>query len=124
VSLEDPPGVGDVKRELAREIARVHVESYGERALNLRVAVEDDVVAVMMDIEFNQAERTLLHAGRPDAIQVSREAYQEAIADVYIAIVERATSRRVVGFASRTVVDDPVPWSVEIFRLDPPLPVG
>jgi len=108
-----------MKREIAEEIARVHVESYGEPALNLTVAVDDELVAVMMEIEFSAAERTLIGAGREDAVRAAREAYQEAIGEVFVAIVERATGRRVTGFASRCVVGDEVPWAVEIFRLGP-----
>jgi uncharacterized protein YbcI len=108
-----------MKREIAKEIARVHVESYGEAALNLAVALDDDMVAVMMDVEFSAAERTLIGAGRDDAVRSAREAYQEAIGEVFVAIVERATGRRVSGFASRCVVTDAVPWAVEVFRLRP-----
>jgi uncharacterized protein YbcI len=115
----DLPGVDAVKREIAFEIARVHVESYGERALNLSVALDQDVVAVMLDVEYSPAEQTLIGADRADAVRDAREAYQEAIEEVFVAIVERATGRRVTGFASRMVVAEPTPWSVEIFRLQP-----
>jgi uncharacterized protein YbcI len=114
-----PPAPETVKREIALEIARVHVESYGEAALNLRVAVDEELIAVMMDIEFSPAERTLLAAGRADAVRSAREAYQDAIGEVFVAIVERASGRQVSGFASRAVVTDATPWAAEIFRLRP-----
>ncbi len=113
------PGVEDAKEEIARELARVHDESYGPPALNLSVSLDDDVVAVLMDIELSPAERTLLDAGRPDAVRATREAYQEAIGEVFVAIVERATGRRVEGFASRTVLTESTPWAIEVFRLRP-----
>ena len=121
MSPEEPPPAGSeaVKRQIAIEIARVHAESYGERAANLKVAFDDELVAVMMDIEFSPAELTLIGAGREDAVVSTRESYQDAIGDVFVAIVERATGRRVEGFASRAVIVEPTPWSVEVFRLQP-----
>ena len=119
MAAADPPGADTIKREIALEIARVHVESYGERVLNLSVAIDHEMIAVMMDVEYSAAERTLLGADRADAVRAAREAYQEAIASVFVAIVERATGRRVIGFASRMVIAEPTPWSVEIFRLQP-----
>lgn len=123
MSPEAPPpaGLAAIKRQIALEIARVHVESYGERTLNLRVAFNRDLVAVMTDIEFSASERTLIGAGRGDAVVSARESYQDAIGEVFIAIVERATGRRVEGFASRAVVAEPTSWSVEIFRLQGPI---
>lgn len=119
MSSSDPAVPETVKREIAEEIARVHGESYGEQVRNVEVAFDERLVAVMMDVEFSAAERTLLDAGRADAVRAAREAYQDAIASVFMAIVERATGRRVTGFASRTVVIQPHPWSVEVFRLQP-----
>jgi uncharacterized protein YbcI len=113
----DAPETDAVKRQIATEIARVHLESYGEHARNLSVALDGDMVAVMMDVEYSPAEETLLGAGRAEAVRTAREAYQEAIESVFVAIVERASGRRVTGFASRMVVAEPTPWSVEIFRL-------
>ena len=113
------PDAEDVKKEIAEEISRVHLDSYGERTTNLRVALDDGMVTVMMDVELSPAERTLFGAGKADAVRSAREAYQEAIEEVFVAIVERATGRRVEGFASRTVIGDPRSWCAEIFRLQP-----
>jgi len=117
--VDVPPPDEAVERQIAEEIARVHHESYGERVTNVRVALPEDMVYVAMDVVLSLAERTLLEAGRVDPVKTSREIYQEAIGEVFIAIVERATGRRVIGFASRTVLTVPDPWSVEIFRLAP-----
>lgn len=116
---EQPPPAETTKEEIAREIARVHLESYGERARDVMVALHEDFVAVMMNVDLSQGERTLVDAGRADAVRRSREVYQETIAATFVAIVERATGRRVVGFASRAVIDDPAPWAAEIFRFEP-----
>jgi len=103
--------------EIAREIERVHEESYGAGLSNIKVEVAGDVVVIIMDVEFNRAEETLVGAGFGDAVRESREAYQEAIEPTFKAIVERATGRRVESFASRMIMDPP--WSAEVFRLTP-----
>ena len=46
-----------------------------------------------------------------------RSAYQEAIAPTFVAAVEHATGRRVVGFLSSTHLDPT--FTVEFFRLAP-----
>jgi hypothetical protein len=47
-----------------------------------------------------------------------REQFQQAIGSTFSAAVERATGRRVIGFASHAQLDEPR-FSVEIFRLEP-----
>jgi uncharacterized protein YbcI len=111
--------VESAKSEIAREIARVHQESYGEAAHNLEVSIEPGFVAVVMEIDLSPAERTLIGAGNAESVKISREAFQLAIAPTFRAIVERATGRTVASFASRTVLDTGTPWSAEIFRLGP-----
>lgn len=114
---ESAPSPEAVKSEIAREIVRVHEDSYGESATNVEVALHEGFVAVVMDVVLNRAEQTLVGAGNEDSVQTTREAFQGAIAPTFTAIVERASGRRVTGFASRTIVAPQKSWSVEIFRL-------
>lgn len=103
--------------EIGREIERVHDEAYGGGLSNLEVLIRDDVVVVVMDVELNRAEQTLVDAGKHEAVRTTREAFQEAIAPTFKAIVERATGRTVKSFASRMIMEPP--WSAEVFRLEP-----
>jgi uncharacterized protein YbcI len=111
------PDVAAVRDEIAREIVRVHEESYGAGAREIQVHVVDDVVLVILDIVLSRSEQTLMDAGKLDAVQTTRESFQEAIATTFVAIVERATGRRVNSFVSRMNID-PL-YSVELFRLQP-----
>ena len=106
-----------VREEISREILRVHDESYGETAREVKVWVLDDVVLAVIDGEPTVSERTLIEAGRGEAVRDTREAFQEAIAPTFEAIVERATGRRVISFTSRMSIE-PL-YSVEFFRLAP-----
>jgi uncharacterized protein YbcI len=112
------PGPDLVKQQIARELIRVHEESYGETARNVEVALHDDFIAVIMDLELSRAETTLIASGFAGSVKENRETFQKAIAETFTAIVERATGRRVTSFASRTVLDGESPWSVEVFRFD------
>ncbi|HKG35937.1 MAG TPA: Na-translocating system protein MpsC family protein [Solirubrobacterales bacterium] len=111
------PTAKQVQDEIAREIERVHVESYGAGASNIDVQVSENLVVVIIDVELAKNEQTLVHAGREESVQNTREAFQQAIAPTFTAIIERATGRRVNSFASRMIMEPP--WSVELFRLEP-----
>jgi uncharacterized protein YbcI len=111
------PTDSDVRSEIAREITKVHEESYGSPASNFEVAVEPGMIIALMDIELSEAETTLIGSGNSDSVKTSHEAYRAAIAPTFTAIVERATGRTVSEFTSRTVLTANVSWSVEIFRL-------
>jgi len=103
--------------EIGREIALLHERAYGDPATP-QVSIAETFVAVVMGIELWKAEQTLIGAGHSEQVRRTREAYQDAVRATLTAIVEHATGRRVVGFASRTVIDEESDsWSVEIFRL-------
>lgn len=106
-----------VTEEISREILRVQDEAYGEASRHAKAFVLDDIALVVIDAEPTASEKTLIDAGRADAVRNSREAYQEAIAPTFTAIVERATGRRVDSFSSRMSMD-PF-YAVELFRLGP-----
>jgi uncharacterized protein YbcI len=112
------PGTEQVKAQIAREISEVHLESYGEPVRNVAVESGERFIAVVMDIVLSPAEHLLIDGGRRDTVRTLREEYQLVIEPVYTAVIERASGRRVDGFASRTVVDgEGPPWASEVFRL-------
>lgn len=113
--MSDGPTIQDAEREISIELLRVHEESYGAGASAVRSYVIDDAVLVILDVEITEAERSLLNAGKTEAVRRTREDFQEAAGPIFIAVVERATGRRVTTWVSRMSVD-PV-YSVEVFRL-------
>jgi uncharacterized protein YbcI len=115
--MNDQPTREQVEGLIADEIIRIHEESYGAGATNVESHVIENSVLVILDLEVTQAEQTLLDAGKGDAVRKTREDFQEAVGATFIAVVERATGRRVTTWISRMSVD-PV-YSVELFRLAP-----
>jgi uncharacterized protein YbcI len=117
--VSEAPSVEQVRGEIAREIARVHEDSYGVSPSRVQVALDETFVIVLMDVGLTRGEETLVDAGHSKTVVASREAFQEAIGATFCAVVERATGRRVVQFASRSTIDEESAWSSEIFRLSP-----
>jgi uncharacterized protein YbcI len=103
--------------EISREILELHQENYGAGATAIRVQINPHLVLIVIDVELSVAEKTLLDAGQGDAVKAMRESFQRAVAPTFIAIVERATGRRVASFFSGMNLD-PI-YSVELFRLEP-----
>ena len=110
----------DAEDQIARELVRVQEDSYGAGTRSTRVLIGEDSVVAILDIELSVAERTLLDAGKAEAIKTMRESYQLAIGPTFSAIVERATGRRVSAFLSSILIE-PL-FTVEVFRLEPERP--
>ena len=111
-----------VEEEISTELVRVHEDSYGEGAHDVTVLVSEEAVLVILDVVLTEAEKTLIDAGKHEAVRGAREAYQEAVTTTFKAVIERATGRRVSSWVSR-MSTDPV-YSVEVFRLAPRAPRG
>lgn len=106
---------------LGAELLRIHQESYGATARDVRVHVLDDAVVCFLDeLQLMPNEEFLINAGRSETVLEMRSQYQQAIETTFRAAVERATGRRVVSFVSVTKLAPN--YSVEIFRLGPEKP--
>jgi uncharacterized protein YbcI len=120
-----PPGKDDpaaptekqITEAIARDIHRIHEESYGKGAKVASAAVLDDFVVVVLDgLDLLPNEEFLVENGKREAVAQVRHQYQSAIQAPFRAAVERATGRRVVGFESTTSVEEPR-FMVEVFKL-------
>jgi uncharacterized protein YbcI len=114
------PTAEEMEQEIAEELLRIHLESYGGGAARVRAHVLDDSVIVFLDdLEFLPNEQFMIDRGHDDSVLQIRHQYQQAIQAPYRAAVERATGRKVVSFVSATKLDPN--YSVEVFRLDSPV---
>jgi uncharacterized protein YbcI len=104
---------------VCRDILAIQLDSYGRGAANAKAHVLDDTVIVILDgLELLPNEVFMIEQGQADAVRELREHFQQAIGSTFSAAVERATGRRVIGFASHVQLDEPR-FAVEIFRLEP-----
>lgn len=113
------PDDREVADSICRDILAIQRDSYGRGAEKATAHVLDDTVIVILDgLELLPNEEFMIGRGQADAVQELREQFQQAIGSTFCAAVERATGRRVIGFASHAQLDEPR-FSVEIFRLEP-----
>jgi uncharacterized protein YbcI len=112
-----PPSPDQVRAEIAKEILRIHEESYGKGAGKAEAIVTDDwVVVILDDLDLLPNEQLLIEKGRSDTVTQVRAQYQLAIRSSFSAAVERATGRTVIGFASVNSVEEPR-FAAEMFKL-------
>jgi uncharacterized protein YbcI len=107
--------IGDQRAEIATQMVRLHSEYYGRGPTRAKAYVTDDIVVVVLEETFTRAERTLVDRGEIEAIQQIRRRFQQAMADEFKGLVERATGRVVRAFLSETNLEADV--SVEFFLL-------
>jgi uncharacterized protein YbcI len=102
---------------ISGQIASIYTETYDTPVKGAKTYLLDDLVVVLLDIELSAIERRMIEFGRGQLVHELRHAVQESEAARFKALVERATGRRVVAFASHTHVE--APFVAELFRLGP-----
>jgi uncharacterized protein YbcI len=108
-----------VESAVCRDVLAIQRDSYGRGARSVKAHLLDDTVIVILDgLELLPNEEFMISRGQASAVRQLREQFQEAIGSTFRAAVERATGRRVIGFASHVQLDEPR-FAVEVFRLSP-----
>jgi uncharacterized protein YbcI len=92
-------------------------EFYGVGPTQAKTYYHDDLVVCLMRGGFTRVEQTLLEGGRTSAVLQQRMEFQEVMRDRFIAVIEHATGRRVVGFMSGNQQDPDM--ICEVFVLAP-----
>ena len=101
----------------AAAITRLHRERYGRGATTTRVVYQRNYLTVYMEDIYTAAERTLIEAGREEAVKVTRQEFQMAMRPPFTAAVEQATGRKVIAFMSQVHFDPDL--AAEIFVFEP-----
>ena len=107
---------GTQRAKIAAEISAIQSEYYGKGPLRSKTYWQDDLVCVVLEETFTQAEKTLIRQGEIEPIRDIRRRFQQVVADQFISVIEQATGRKVRVFVSETDVESDV--SVEIFLLE------
>jgi uncharacterized protein YbcI len=94
---------------------------YGVGPTQARTYYHDDLVVCLMRGGFTRVEQTLLEGGRAAAVIQQRMEFQEIMRSRFVAVVEEATRRRVVGFMSGNQQDPDM--ICEVFVLAPADPI-
>jgi uncharacterized protein YbcI len=114
----ESPSAERVEEEIRREILALHIDSYGRGATNVKVYLLEELVVVLLEgLELQPNEEFMIENGHHEAVISTRHQFQKAIGPQFVALVERATGRRVNGFTSHVEVDGE-PYAIEVFRLE------
>jgi len=113
------PTAQEIADEICRDLQAIHIRAYGRAAASAQAHLLHDTVIVLLDgLELLPNEEFLISQGHEEVVASVRIQFQQAIGPTFRAAVERATGRRVIGFASHVQVEEPR-FMAEIFRLEP-----
>lgn len=108
---------GEVLTAISDGIVALLKEYYGRGPTQAKTYYHDDLVVCVLRGGFTRVEQTLLDGGRGRAVIEQRMAFQDVMRDRFIAVIEHATGRPVVGFMSGNQQDPDM--ICEVFVLSP-----
>jgi uncharacterized protein YbcI len=115
VGTDVAPETDSVSSAISRGVVRIYAELYGRGPTRARTYVDDDYVFTVLDGSFTVADRTLMRAGKARQVEETRRAFQEAVREQFIEVVESETGREVDVFMSQ--IDPGSEVAVELFLL-------
>ena len=108
---------GDTRTAISDGMVALLKDYYGVGPGQAKTYYHDDLVVCLMRGGFTRVEQTLLEGGRTSAVIQQRMEFQEVMRDRFVAVVEEATGRPVVGFMSGNQQDPDM--ICEVFVLAP-----
>src|SRR4051812_12540600 len=108
---------GKMAAAVSNAILKIHSEHYGRGASRARTVMGADYVICFLEDIYTPVERTLIDAGRFEAVRATRDAFQDTMQQRFTSEVEQLVGRTVVGFLSQVHVDPDL--AVETFILEP-----
>jgi uncharacterized protein YbcI len=102
---------------ISNAITRLHREHYGRGATTVRTIMQRNFVVCFLEDIYTPVERTLIEAGRSEAVRETRNIFQDAMGPNFREAVEDATGRTVKAFMSQVHFDPDM--AAEVFVLEP-----
>ena len=94
------PEHGDVLTAVSDGMVALLKDFYGKGPSRAKSYYQDDLVVCVLRGGFSRVEQTLLDGGRGAAVIQQRMEFQELMRERFVAVVEKATGRNVIGFMS------------------------
>jgi uncharacterized protein YbcI len=91
---------GDVLTDISDGLVALLKEFYGHGPTRTKSYFQDDLVVCLLRGGFSRVEQTLLDGGRGHAVIQQRMEFQEVMRERFVAVIEEATGRSVIGFMS------------------------
>ena len=111
-----PQRHGSASTAISNGLSKLHREHFGRGPTSVRTIFGHDHVVTFLEDLYTPLERTLVEAGETSAVHESRRAFQRAMKDRFVAVVEEATGRKVRAFLSEVSLEPDI--SAEIFVLE------
>jgi uncharacterized protein YbcI len=102
---------------ISNAITRLHRDHYGRGATTVRTIMQRNFVVCFLEDIYTPVERTLIEAGRTEAVRETRNIFQDAMGPRFRDAVEDATGRTVIAFMSQVHFDPDM--AAEVFVLAP-----
>ena len=104
------------------QISRAHVRPFheytGRGPTGSRTTIDRNLVVCFLSDLLTKGERSLIAAGKAEAVLAMRRSFQEAMREDLVAEVERITGRNVTAFMSANHLDPD--HAIESYVLDAP----
>jgi uncharacterized protein YbcI len=91
---------GSPSLEISNAIARLHKQYVGRGPTSSRTTVDGDLVVVLLEGGYTQAEQTLEDNDKGDLVMAGRLGLQEAMRQAMIEVVQEVLGRSVRSFMS------------------------
>jgi uncharacterized protein YbcI len=101
--------------QISNGLSKLHREYYGRGPNSVRTIFGHDHIVTFLEDVQTPLERTLMQAGETAPVVEVRRAFQRAMKERFVAVVEEATGRTVRAFLSEVSLDPDI--SAEIFVL-------
>ncbi len=103
---------------ITAEMVALHERYHGRPPATARTTLMgDDLLVCLLGDVYTDVEKTMIELQRAQSVHETRSAFQQAMRQRFIAVVERITGRQVVGFISTHHVGPDM--EIELFVLAP-----
>jgi len=90
----------DDRAAIARDLVHLLKDQLGRGPTKAKVYLHEECAVVLMREGHTRREETMLHAGERRNVAQGRVDFSEILREEMIAVIERHTNRRVIGFMS------------------------
>ncbi len=117
--VQDGTQLGEQLAAATNGIVKLFRDYYGRGPTKAKsYLLDDSYVVCVLHETMTTVERTLVDTGRGEMVRSTRLAFQEAMADSFMGVVEQAMGRRVASYHSQLTLSPDVGF--EFFVLDDP----
>jgi len=113
----DRPNGHSTSAEISNAVVHLRSEYTGRGPTKARTYINDDRISVVLRDTLTKGERSLIANGSVDVVLDARKAYQAAMKQDLIAVIEKYSGRSVLAFMSENHIDPDI--AVESFVLAP-----